>query len=75
MSAGQLQLFDVNYKQSADLLAILARTKPACSIPSEEYIISQYALLITYNQTIPYLTTVSNKTHATQTISGGHEFY
>ena len=32
MAAGELQLFDVNNKKNDDLLAIIARTRPDCSI-------------------------------------------
>jgi hypothetical protein len=36
LSAGELKLYDVSNKQSAQLLQLIARTQPACIIPFED---------------------------------------
>ena len=56
LSAGELKLYDVNNKQSAQLLQLIARTQPACSIPFEDnqYTIptSEFEKLIVAHKTI-----------------------
>ena len=56
LSAGELKLYDVNTKQSQDLIQLIAQNQPACVIPFEDnqYTIStsQFQKLVVAHKTI-----------------------